>query len=80
MIEQIATRGLRIIKYRGSTHGINEYPFQIGENGISVLPITSLKLEHKSSTELISLGLPALDKLFKKGGVYKGSNGERWIL
>ena len=62
VIEQIATRRLRIIKYRGSTHGTNEYPFQIDENGISVLPITSLKLDYKSSAEIISTGLPALDK------------------
>ena len=74
VIEQIATRRLRIIKYRGSTHGTNEYPFQIDENGISVLPITSLKLDHKSSAEIISTGLPALDKLFKGGGFYRGTS------
>jgi len=74
VIEQIATRRLRIIKYRGSTHGTNEYPFQIDENGISVLPITSLKLEHKSSNEIVSAGHPAFDKLFKNGGIYRGSS------
>ncbi len=74
VIEQIATRRLRIIKYRGSTHGTNEYPFIIDENGISVLPVTSLKLEHKSTNEKISTGLKALDELFDGGGVFKGSS------
>ena len=74
VIDQIATRRLRIIKYRGSIHGTNEYPFQIDENGISVLPITSLKLEHDSSKEIISTGLKQLDHLFKSGGIYRGSS------
>jgi circadian clock protein KaiC len=74
VIEQIATRRLRIIKYRGSTHGTNEYPFLIDESGISVLPITSLKLEHKISTEIVSTGLPALDKLFKQNGYFRGTS------
>lgn len=74
VIEQIATRRLRIVKYRGSTHGTNEYPFLIDENGISVLPITSLKLEHKISNEIISTGLNQMDRLFNKGGIYKGSS------
>jgi circadian clock protein KaiC len=73
VIEQIATRRLRIVKYRGSTHGTNEYPFLIDENGVSVLPITSLKLEHKTSAEIISTGLPGLDKLFSEGGYYRGN-------
>jgi circadian clock protein KaiC len=74
VIDQIATRRLRIVKYRGSTHGTNEYPFLIDENGISVLPVTSLKLDYKSSTEIISTGLKALDKLFSGGGVFRGSS------
>jgi len=74
IVEQIATRRLRIVKYRGSTHGTNEYPFLIDENGISVVPITSLKLDHKVYTETISTGLPALDKLFKRNGFFKGSS------
>jgi circadian clock protein KaiC len=74
VIEQIATRRLRIVKYRGSTHGTNEYPFLIDEKGVSVLPITSLKLEHKTSTEIISTGLPGLDKLFDRGGYFKGNS------
>ena len=73
VIEQIATRRLRIVKYRGSTHGTNEYPFLIDENGVSVLPITSLKLEHTTSTEIISTGLPGLDQLFNGGGYYRGN-------
>lgn len=74
VIEQIATRRLRIVKYRGSTHGTNEYPFIIDENGISVIPVTSLKLDYKASTEIISTGLPALDKLFSRNGIFKGSS------
>jgi circadian clock protein KaiC len=73
VIEQIATRRLRIVKYRGSTHGTNEYPFLIDEDGVSVLPITSLKLTHTTSTDVISTGLPALDKLFNGGGYYRGN-------
>lgn len=74
VIEQIATRRLRIVKYRGSTHGTNEYPFLIDENGLSVLPITSLKLEHNISNQVISTGLGGLDQFFHKGGVFKGSS------
>ncbi|MDP4211857.1 MAG: circadian clock protein KaiC [Bacteroidota bacterium] len=74
VIDQIATRRLRIVKYRGSMHGTNEYPFLIDEKGVSVLPITSLKLEHKTSGEMISYGFPALDKLFKGNGYYRGNS------
>ena len=63
MEEQIATRRLRIIKYRGSKHGTNEYPFLIEEDGISVLPITSLGLEHEASAERISTGIERLDTM-----------------
>jgi circadian clock protein KaiC len=73
VIEQIATRRLRIVKYRGSTHGTNEYPFLIDEDGVSVLPITSLKLTHTTSADVISTGLPGLDKLFNGGGYYRGN-------
>jgi circadian clock protein KaiC len=73
VIDQIATRRLRIVKYRGSTHGTNEYPFIIDERGISVIPITSLRLDYKSRPEIISTGIPALDKFFTGGGIYKGS-------
>lgn len=74
VIDQIATRRLRIVKYRGSTHGTNEYPFLIDENGISVLPVTSLKLNYKSSTKIISTGLAALDQSFTTGGIYSSSS------
>jgi circadian clock protein KaiC len=74
VINQIATRRLRIVKYRGSTHGTNEYPFLIDEDGISVLPVTSLKLDYKSSTEIISTGLPALDNAFSTGGIFRASS------
>jgi circadian clock protein KaiC len=74
VIEQIATRRLRIIKYRGSAHGTNEYPFLIDEEGISVMPVTSLKLEHKASTDVISTGFAALDSLFTDGGLFKGNS------
>jgi circadian clock protein KaiC len=74
VIQQIATRRLRIIKYRGSTHGTNEYPFLIDKTGISVLPITSLKLEHPISNKIISTGLTDIDSLFSKKGIYQGSS------
>ncbi|TMI66414.1 MAG: circadian clock protein KaiC [Bacteroidetes bacterium] len=74
VIDQIATRRLRIVKYRGSTHGTNEYPFLIDETGISVIPITSLQLDYKSPTTIISTGLPALDKFFSGKGIYKASS------
>ena len=74
VIEQVSTRRLRIIKYRGSTHGTNEYPFLIDEDGISVLPITSLKLDNNVSTDVISTGVPGLDAMFNGGGFYRGSN------
>jgi circadian clock protein KaiC len=74
VIDQIATRRLRIVKYRGSTHGTNEYPFLIDEIGISVLPITSLKLEHKTSSEVLSYGHDGLDNLFNKKGFFRGSS------
>ncbi len=73
MEEQIATRRLRIIKYRGSKHGTNEYPFLIEEDGISVLPITSLGLEHEVSAERISTGIKRLDTMFGGHGYYRGT-------
>ncbi len=74
VIDQIATRRLRIVKYRGSTHGTNEYPFLIDESGISVLPITSLKLEHRTSSEVLSYGFGSFDKLFKGKGFFRGNS------
>lgn len=74
VIDQIATRRLRVVKYRGSTHGTNEYPFLIDEDGISVIPITSLNLDYPSPMEVVSTGLSALDNLFSKGGLYRASS------
>jgi circadian clock protein KaiC len=74
VIEQVSTRRLRIVKYRGSTHGTNEYPFLIDEEGISVLPITSLKLDNEVSSDIISTGVPGLNEMFNGGGFYRGSN------
>src|SRR6185295_1103709 len=72
--EQLAIRRLRIVKYRGSLHGTNEYPFLIDERGIEVLPVTSLGLEHEVSTERISTGVPALDGMLGGQGYYRGSS------
>lgn len=70
----VSTRRLRVVKYRGSTHGTNEYPFMIGSHGLSVLPITSLKLDHPASTERVGTGIPALDRMLGEHGVYRGSS------
>ncbi|MBG8554669.1 circadian clock protein KaiC [Hymenobacter guriensis] len=74
VINQITTRRLRIVKYRGSTHGTNEYPYLITEQGISVLPVTSLKLAHAVSDEIVSTGVSGLDEMFKRRGLYRGSS------
>jgi circadian clock protein KaiC len=71
--EQISTRRLRIVKYRGSSHGSDEYPFLIDEKGISILPISSLGLDYPVSTERISTGIPKLDSMFDGKGFYRGS-------
>lgn len=72
--EQTSTRRLRVVKYRGSIHGTNEYPFLIDESGFSVLPVTSLGLEHKVSNERISSGILALDDMLEGEGYYRGSS------
>jgi len=72
--EQIATRHLRVVKYRGSPHGTNEYPFLIGDDGISVLPITSLGLNHAASSERIATGIPRLDAMLGGQGFFRGSS------
>jgi len=74
VINQVSTRRLRIVKYRGSFHGTNEYPFLITEKGISVLPITSLGLDHPAPTQRISTGVPRLDAMFGGKGLYRGSS------
>jgi len=70
--EEVSTRRLRILKYRGTTHGTNEYPFTIDAHGITVLPITSVGLTHDASDERIDTGVPRLDTMLG-GGVYRGS-------
>ena len=74
VLNQISTRRLRIVKYRGSVHGTNEYPFLIDEDGISVLPVTSLKLEKPVSSDRVSSGIPSLDKMLDGRGFFKGSS------
>ncbi len=72
--DQLSTRRLRIVKYRGSIHGTNEYPFLIEEKGISVLPITSIELNQPVSTQRVSTGIPRLDTMFGGKGYFRGSS------
>jgi circadian clock protein KaiC len=72
--DQIATRHLRVVKYRGALHGTNEFPFLIGDEGISVLPITSLALNHKVSAGRIATGIPRLDAMLGGRGFFRGSS------
>ena len=72
--EQISTRRLRVVKYRGSSHGTNEYPFLLDDEGISVIPITSLGLDHIASTDRISSGIPSLDAMLGHKGFFRGSS------
>ena len=71
--EQVSTRRLRVVKFRGSHHGTNEYPFLIDEDGLSVLPVTSLTLQHVATTERLSSGQPQLDQMLGGVGYYRGS-------
>ena len=73
VIDQICTRRLRVVKYRGSVHGTNEYPFLIDEHGISIMPITSMGLQHEVSEGRISSGVPRLDAMLGGKGYYRGS-------
>jgi circadian clock protein KaiC len=72
--EEISTRRLRVVKYRGSTHGTNEYPFLIDEHGISVLPISSLSLDHAAPDTRISTGIERLDGMMGGKGFFRGSS------
>ncbi|MBC7936149.1 MAG: circadian clock protein KaiC [Rhizobacter sp.] len=74
VVNQISTRRLRILKYRGALHGTNEYPFLIDEDGISVLPVTSMKLEAKVSSQRVNTGIAGLDEMLEGKGFYKGSS------
>jgi circadian clock protein KaiC len=71
--DQVSTRRLRVVKYRGTAHGTNEYPFLIDEDGFSVLPVTSLGLQHEVSEERISSGVPRLDTMLSGEGFYRGT-------
>jgi circadian clock protein KaiC len=72
--QQIATRRMRIVKYRGSAHGTNEYPFLIDEQGFSVMPVSSIGLDHAASSERVSSGMPRLDTMLGEKGYYRGSS------
>jgi circadian clock protein KaiC len=72
--ETVLTRRLRVVKYRGSTHGMNEYPFLIESDGISVLPVTSMYLKHVACNERVSTGVAALDKMFGGKGYFRGNS------
>ena len=72
--DQITTRRLRVVKYRGSAHGTNEYPFLIDAQGVSVLPVTSAGLAHAASDEVISTGIPGLNQMLGAGGFYIGTS------
>jgi len=72
--DQVSTRRLRVVKYRGSSHGTNEFPFLIDRRGVSVLPITSLGLKYTTTTERVSTGIPRLDSMLGGKGYYVGSS------
>ena len=72
--EQISTRRLRIVKYRGTSHGTDEYPFLIDHEGISVVPLSSLALAHTALTDRVSTGIPALDEMMEGKGFFRGSS------
>ncbi|HEV3057016.1 MAG TPA: circadian clock protein KaiC [Vicinamibacterales bacterium] len=71
--DQVSTRRLRVVKYRGSYHGTNEYPFLINADGISVLPVSSLALQHEAPLERVSSGIVRLDEMLSGQGYYRGS-------
>jgi circadian clock protein KaiC len=72
--DQISARRMRIVKYRGTKHGADEYPFLIDEEGISILPVTALQLQHKVSNERVSSGVPDLDEMLEGKGYFRGSS------
>jgi circadian clock protein KaiC len=74
VVDQVTTRRIRVVKYRGSTHGTNEYPFLIEADGISIWPITSVQLEHTASNERIPTGIERLDTMLDGKGFYRGSS------
>lgn len=74
VVDQVTTRRLRVVKYRGSAHGTNEYPFLIDEQGISVFPVTSAGLDHQTSDEVVPSGITQLDAMFDRRGYFRGSS------
>lgn len=74
VVDQITTRRLRVIKYRGSSHGTNEYPFFIDEHGITVLPITAAGLNHEAPSETVQTGISGVDQMLHRGGYFRGSS------
>lgn len=74
VVDQVTTRRMRVVKYRGSAHGTNEYPFLIDTGGISVLPVTSSGLYRPASQEIVSSGIAGLDAMLGRGGFYRGSS------
>jgi circadian clock protein KaiC len=72
--DQVTTRRLRIVKFRGSAHGTNEYPFLLDDQGITVVPLSSAGLGHRISDEVVSTGVPGLDAMLGLGGIYRGSS------
>ena len=73
VVDQVSTRRLRVVKYRGTSHGANEYPFLIDESGLSVLPLSSIALQHEASKQRLSSGIPDLDEMLEGKGYYRGS-------
>ncbi len=71
--DQVSTRRIRVVKYRGSHHGTNEYPFLIDREGISVLPVTSMRLRHAVSAERVSTGVPTMDAMLGGRGYFRGA-------
>jgi circadian clock protein KaiC len=71
--DEVSTRRLRVVKYRGSFHGTNEYPFLIDEKGISIVPITGAGLDYEVSEERVSTGVPRIDSMLEGKGYYRGS-------
>ena len=74
VVDQVTTRRIRVVKYRGTTHGTNEYPFLIEKDGISIWPITSVQLEHKATGERIPTGIERLNTMLGGKGFYRGSS------
>ncbi len=74
VVDQVSTRRLRVVKYRGSAHGANEYPFLIDDDGFSVLPVTSVNLDYEVSSDRVSTGIASLDTMLDAGGYYRGSS------